>query len=67
MFNNNDAVYEMFNKSCMTEEMEYDKCFIDADSIIFRIAVTTDSVTQAKSSFDKALDAIMTQVVLKVT
>ena len=59
MFNNNDAVYEMFNKSCMTEEMEFDKCFIDADSIIFRIAVTTDSVTQAKSYFDKALDAIM--------
>ena len=59
MFNNNDAVFEMFNKSCMTEEMEYDKCFIDADSIIFRIAVTTDSITQAKSYFDKALDAIM--------
>jgi 5'-3' exonuclease len=59
MFNNNDAVFEMFNKSCMDSEQEFDKCFIDADSIIFRIAVTTDSVTQAKSYFDKALAAIM--------
>tara|TARA_B110000908_G_scaffold41412_1_gene50353 strand:- start:338 stop:1120 length:783 start_codon:yes stop_codon:yes gene_type:complete len=59
MFNNNDKVFEMFNKSCLDSEMEYDKVFIDADSIIYRIAVTTDSVTQAKSAFDKALGGIM--------
>ena len=59
MFNDNDAVYTMFSKSCMDSEMEFDKCFVDADSIIFRIAITTDSITQAKSYFDKALDAIM--------
>jgi 5'-3' exonuclease len=59
MFNDNDAVYTMFNKSCMDSEREFDKCFIDADSIIFKIAVTSDSITQAKSAFDKALDTIM--------
>ena len=59
MFNDNDAVYTMFSKSCMDSEMEFDKCFVDADSIIFRIAITTDSITQAKSYYDKALDAIM--------
>jgi len=59
MFNNNDAVFEMFSKDCTESEMEFDKCFIDADSIIYRIAVTTDSVTQGKSYFDKAIDAIM--------
>ena len=59
MFNDNDAVYEMFNKSCMEPEMSFDKCFVDVDSVIFKIAITADSLTQAKSYFDKALDGIM--------
>jgi len=59
MFNNNDAVQEMFSRDCSDKELEFDKCFIDADSIIYRIAFTTDSVTQAKSAFDIAIQGIM--------
>lgn len=40
-------------------EMEFDKCFVDADSIIYRIAATSDSKAKAKSYFDTSLHAIM--------
>ncbi len=42
-----------------THKPEFDKCFIDADSILYRIAATTDSLTQAKGHFDTSLKAIM--------
>ena len=39
--------------------MPFQKCFIDADSIIYRIAVTSDSVAQAKKYYDKAIEDIV--------
>ena len=39
--------------------MPFEKCFIDADSIIYRIAVTSDSVAQAKKYYDKAIEDII--------
>ena len=42
-----------------TEEFEFDKCFIDGDSMLYRIAYTTNSDAQAASTFDLALLAVM--------
>ena len=42
-----------------TEEFEFDKCFIDGDSMLYRIAYTTNSDSQAASTFDLALLAVM--------
>ena len=41
------------------EEFEFDKCFIDADSMLYRIAATVDTDSQAQSTFDLALKAVM--------
>ena len=41
------------------EEYEFDKCFIDADSMLYRIAYTVSSDAQAQSTFDLALKAVM--------
>lgn len=41
------------------EEYDFDKCFIDADSMLYRIAYTVDSDAQAQSTFDLALKAVM--------
>lgn len=42
-----------------TEEFEFNKCFIDGDSMLYRIAYTTNSDSQAASTFDLALLAVM--------
>ena len=36
----------------------FDVCFIDADSIIYRIAVTSSSVAQGKKYYEKAIEDI---------
>lgn len=41
------------------EEFEFDKCFIDADSMLYRIAATVDTDSQAQSTFDLALKAVV--------
>ena len=41
------------------EKFEFDKCFIDGDSMLYRIAYTTDSDAQAQSTLDLALLAVM--------
>lgn len=41
------------------EEFEFDKCFIDADSMLYRISATVDTDAQAQSTFDLALKAVM--------
>ena len=38
--------------------MPFQKCFVDADSIIYRIAVTSSSVAQGKKYYDKAVEDI---------
>ena len=38
--------------------MPFQKCFVDADSIIYRIAVTSSSVAQGKKYYDKAIEDI---------
>ncbi len=41
------------------EGVDFNKCFIDADSMLYRIAATVDSDSQAQSTFDLALRAVM--------
>ncbi len=41
------------------EKPEFEKCFVDADSIIYRVAASTDSMASARSKFDKFLSNIM--------
>lgn len=48
-----------FTNTDYKEEPEFDKCFIDADSMLYRIAATTNSDSQAQSTFDLALKAVM--------
>ena len=44
---------------------EFDKCFIDADSILYRVAATTPDVHTAIKTFDVAIMAIMEDTVAK--
>ena len=41
------------------EGVDFDKCFIDADSMLYRIAATVSTDAQAQSTFDLALKAVM--------
>ncbi len=54
-----EIVMLTFTNAEQKEEYEFDKCFIDADSMLYRIAATVKSDSQAQSTFDLALKAVM--------